>query len=1049
MSKKHFITVSILCSCLILSAARQELFFNRFLSENISIEKGLSQNTVYTICQDDEGFMWFGTWEGLNRFDGYSFVPYTREQGLSNESIRTLYQYDNILWVGTENGLNAINLDDGSITSYFTKEGNPNSLTSNWINHITADNTGKLWISTSNGLSALDPTTNSFLQVFSHDYGNPIRSNYINMLVQDTNNNYWIATSNGLVLYEKDTRRTTRFLHIPSDSTSLPDNHVQSLLFDQQGRLWVGTRNGIAYFLPDSMSFYVPAVIKEPKASGKLRSIQVIHEHQQKIWIGTYNQGLFIYDPATESLEAFMNLPDQSHSISDNRVYDIFTDKEGTVWIGTFNGLNKLSRLAPNFRPYRTKSDQQYGMSDNSIWCFEQDGEDKLWIGTGKGINIWDMSNNSFSYLKHDPNNPNSLSGNEIRDIHRDKDGIFWIATRSDGLNRYDPKTKSFKNYRHKANDETSLPDDFILSTFSDSKNRLWVATNNGLGYLQKNTDRFVVFRHQLQNESSLPSNRVYCVSEDDSQRIWICTLNGLSLYLPEEQEFKTYRIPEELRNEKGTLSNQFFSMTQSHDGFFWIGSYNGGLVRFDPDQESFKVWTTTDGLPNNVVYKALEDANGHIWLSTNWGLSRYAPERDRFTSYNVSDGLQSNEFNLNAGMRMQSGKMLFGGMNGFNMFSPDEIFINTQVPEIRITAFKIFNKSMDRRFHIGDTLRLRHNENIFSFEFAALDYTNPSRINYKYKLENFNRDWVERKASQRYAEYVRVNPGFYVFRVIASNSDGFWNEEGIRINILIQPPWYQTWWFRIPALIVMIAGIFIIIFVRTQSVRKKHEMQMKYLGLEKQLFLLEQKALQLQMNPHFLFNSLNSIQSFIVKNDIDNAIHYLSKFSKLMRQTLSNSRESFVSLHNELLAIELYLELEKLRFSDNFSYAIRLDPAIDSSFLEIPPMILQPYVENAVIHGLMHKKGNGQLLIDISQTGEDLLVMVEDNGIGRARASEIKKASGIERESKGMLITSERLEVLNQYTNETYAVQVIDLMDDYGHAKGTRVEIQIHGNMM
>ena len=396
-----------------------------------------------------------------------------------------------------------------------------------------------------------------------------------------------------------------------------------------------------------------------------------------------------------------------------------------------------------------------------------------------------------------------------------------------------------------------------------------------------------------------------------------------------------------------------------------------------------------------------------------------------------------------------KDGQLLFGGMNGLNSFHPDEIIVNKRPPDIRITTVRVLNEIINKRFQNGDTIVLRHSDNIFSFEFAALDFTNPSRIQYKFKLENYNNNWIERKASQRYAEYARVSPGTYTFRVIGTNSDGFWNEEGVSLHVIIRPPWYQTWIFRLFAALFVIFLVYMIVFIRMRSVRKAHEVEMKYLAFEKKLFVLEQKALQLQMNPHFLFNSLNSIQSFIVKNDIDNAIHYLSKFSQLMRRTLSNSRESFVILRDELQALQLYLEIEKLRFSDSFTYSIHLDDEVDDSFVEIPPMILQPYVENAIIHGLMHKQNDRKLKIEVRLNGEDLLVFIEDNGIGREKAAELKRASGIERQSRGMLITGERLEILNQYTKDAYAVKVIDLFDEQEKPNGTRVEINIHGSMV
>lgn len=1028
---------------------QESLYFNRFLSENSRIERGLSQNTIYSIFQDDEGFMWFGTWDGLNRFDGYTFLTYNKEQGLSNEAIRAIYQHNNILWVGTEEGLNAINLDNGHIRNFYAIEGDSASLSNNWINHITADHLGKLWISTAGGLTELDTETFQFRQVFSRNYGNPLRSNYFNMMAQDENNNYWIATSYGLVFYEISSHKVTRFFHIPGDSASLPDNHVNVILFDEAHNLWVGTKSGTARFNKISKTFDVPKHFYDHGIElDQKETLSMLIESDGKIWIGTNGQGLYLYDSQNEDIQRFVNMPNHSFSLSDNRVFNLYRDRFGMLWIGTFNGLNKLNNIAPKFRTFRSNPDDTNSLSNNSVWCFEEDEADNIWIGTENGISILNRKSGDYEILKHKKNDPNSISGDQIRTIKRDSKNRFWIGTRYNGLTMYDPKTKKFKRYIHDPRNSKSIPDDFVLSIAIDSNGMVWVGTDNGLGLLNPETDVFTKYQKVHNQNHSLPDNRVYGLFHDSKQQLWICTSDGLAKYQPSSDDFKVYMLSNDYTSGQYVVSNKFFSVNEDHQGTLWIGTRSGGLVSFNPENESFKIYSDKDGLPNNVTYIAIEDKNHNLWITTNWGLSRFSPDRNVFTNYEVTDGLQSNEFNFNSGLLTKSGEMFFGGMNGFTAFFPEDIAINTRPPEIKITAFKLFNEIQNRRFVNGDTLFLKHNDNVFSFEFAAIDYTNPSRIKYRYKLENYNSDWIERASNQRFAEYARVSSGTYYLKIIAANSDGFWNETGINLVIIISPPWYETWIFRFAVAIIFVLLLYLIIYARMKSIRSKHTVEKKYLEFEKKLFELEQKALQLQMNPHFLFNSLNSIQSFIVNSDIDNAIHYLSKFSQLMRRTLSNSRESYVPLSDELQALQLYIDIEKLRFNDKFEYKIVIDPEIDDSFIEIPPMILQPYVENAIIHGLMHKTTIGHLLIELKLVDENILVIIQDDGVGREKAAEIKRESGIERKSRGMLITSERLEILNQYTKDTYTVKVVDLTDDQGQPSGTSVEITIHANL-
>ena len=1017
------------------------LYFDRILSENMRIEKGLSQNTVNSILQDSDGFMWFGTWDGLNRYDGYEFLLYNKEHGLSNENIRSIHQKGDTLWIGTEEGLSLLDMSTNSITNFLSDGNDSASLTNNWINHIYEDHNGKIWISTASGLSSYLPATNSFGQVFSRDYGNPLRSNHMNMMKQDSSYNYWIATSYGLVYYEIETQSLTRYFHIVADTTSLPDNHVTSITFDSYNRLWVGTKSGLARFDSDKKAFYFVELPELQSFDQKVEILSLYADAREGLWIGTNGQGLFYLDFKSGKVNSHINEANKSYSLSDNRIHCIYTDHNDNIWVGTFNGLNMLNKDASKFRTYRHFPQYENSLSNNSVWAFLEVEPGIFWIGTDAGISIFNKLENSYDFISMKPNTENTLSENLVRSLYKSSNGTIWIGTRNAGLNAYNPKTKFFTQYKSDQKNPGSLPNNYVTDIQEDATGSLWVATDDGFGILDEKTGLFMRYRA----DANAGAGRVYDVFLDSKERLWLASANGLLQYQPQTNDFEVFTIPDNMREQDEMLTNKFFSITEDKDGVFWIGTRGGGLVKFDPALGTFRAFTEKDGLPNNVTYKALVDKDGIIWITTNWGLSRFNPDQFNFTNYDVTDGIQSNEFNLNAALIASDGEIFVGGMNGFNAFYPDDIIINTVPPPVVITAFKKFNVLQSRTLRDGDSLFLNYDDNYFAFEFAALDFTNPQKNKYRYTLENYNSDWIERSASQRFAEYAKVSPGTYNFRLIASNSDGYWNTEGTSLTIIIKPAWFHTWWFRISLLLIVIFLIYGLIFIRMRNIRRKHAVEKKYLAFEKQMYQLEQKALQLQMNPHFLFNSLNSIQSFVVNNDIDNAIHYLSKFSQLMRRTLSNSRESSITLRDELQALQLYVEIESLRFHGKFSYSFEVDPEIDDSFMEIPPMILQPYVENAILHGLMHSKETGHLKIALSLHGDSILCVIEDDGIGRTRAAEIRRESGIERKSQGMVITKERLDILNQYTEDIYTVNVIDLLDDKGNASGTRVEVRIH----
>lgn len=1037
LSVSLFVAISLKLS----AQSPERLFFEKILSENVRIEKGLSQNTVNTMLQDKDGFMWFGTWDGLNRYDGYDFLIYNRQNGLSNETIRALFQRNDTLWVGTEEGLNLLKMSTGEIQRFYHDEADSTSISSNMINHIFEDHLGTIWISTAKGLSAYRSAQKNFSRVISRDYGNPLRSNFMNMATQDTANNYWIATSYGLVLYEIENQSLTRYFHIPGDPNSLPDNHVSTLAFDQQQRMWVGTKAGLCLYQPESRNF------KILDDGGSLTpEITTIHiDGDQGLWFGTNGTGLYYYDFYNETFSYYTHIANRAYSISDNRIYSLYSDHYQNLWVGTFNGLNKLDKRSPKFRLYRSQAGVKNSLANNSVWAFWEEKPDKIWIGTDQGLTVIDKANNTYEFILPRNDQEINLSQNLVRSLFQDSKGYFWIGFRNTGLSRYDPIRKTFKHFETNPRNPRSLPDNYVTAIREDSIGRIWIATENGLARLNQNEIDFTVFKHQSNNSVSLPTDRLFDLYIDDSGRFWIATASGLALYNYNADNFMTIQSNDPNRERYTSGGDKLFSITGHSDGSLWMGTRGEGLLRYDPESGIFKRFTEQDGLPNNVTYKAIEDREGIIWITTNWGLSRFNPIDSSFSNYDVTDGLQSNEFNLNAAMMASDGEILIGGMNGYNAFYPEDISVNTNPPPVRITAFKKFNVLQQRNLSNGDTITLNYNDNYFAFEFAALDFTNPYKNKYRFILENYNKNWIERDASQRYAEFARVSPGTYTFRLLASNSDGYWNLKGVNLTIIILPAWYDTWWFRGLVVLLLIFSIYSLIVFRLNVLRKKHEVEKKYLAFEKQMYQLEQKALQLQMNPHFLFNSLNSIQSFVVNSDIDNAIHYLSKFSQLMRRILGNSSESSVPLRDELQALRLYLEIESLRFYGKFSFDIQMDPEIDDSFLEIPPMILQPYVENAILHGLMHSPKKGHLQITLSLEEDNVLCVIQDDGIGRERAAQIRKESGIERKSRGMLITKQRLDVLNQYTEDIYTVNVIDLHDEEGQANGTRVEIRIH----
>ena len=812
-------------------------------------------------------------------------------------------------------------------------------------------------------------------------------------MIQDLNDNFWIGTTSGLSFYDN---KNQVIKPVNYDDNTAIDNWIRTLYCDRSGKIWIGTDNG----------------------------------------------GLNVLDPVSGQFRNFSNQANVGNTLSNDKVYSIMEDVQGNMWIGTFRGVNILQKYASNFTHIYKSAADQFNLNSNIVWSFEEDNEGRFWIGTSGGVNIYDPTNGKYVYLEHDPLNPKSLSDNDVRVVHfTPEHNCFWFGTYGSGLNKFDILTRQFTYFRSNPN-KNSIGSNYINDILTDSKGDMWFATGNGLCKLNKESTIFEHYTNDPNDSCTISNNIVICLYEDNDGYLWIGTDKGLNRMNPATQKFSRYY--HDPFNRRSLGHNTVFALHMDFSGNMWIGTSGGGLAKFDPVNNEFTNYTTHDGLPNNVIYGILQDHNNNLWISTNQGLSRMSLEDETFVNYDAKDGIQSNEFNLGARYIAKDGRMYFGGMNGYNVFYPEQIKSNPNKPVIAITAFRKFNELQPGEFYNGDTITLAWDDNFFSFEFSALDYTNPAKNRYRYKLENFDKDWIITTAANRLAEYKKVEPGLYIFKVNGTNNDGVWNDTGVTLNIYIKPAWFQTWLFRIFLALVLIGLIWYLVFSRVRKIKLKNKVERKVLEIEKQKFDLEQKALRLQMNPHFIFNSLNSIQSYILSHDTKTAITYLGKFSRLMRLILSHSANKFITLKEELDAVKHYLDLEKLRFEDKFEYNLTIDPGTDEDFIEIPPMILQPYVENAVIHGLLHKKEKGYIKIDIKSNEENIHCIVEDDGIGRLEAERLVKEKGMKKKSRGMLITKARLEILNRQSSLDFTVNVVDLKDNNGNPAGTRVELTL-----
>lgn len=1021
--------------------------FDRLTTEKTLTVKGLSQNSIYSLLQDSQGFIWIGTWDGLNRYDGYDFIVYNTENGLSNPTVTSLCEDDEKnIWIGTDNGLNLLDRKSGNIRQFHNEPRNTNSISNNSVNNLYQDKKGLLWISTAFGLNCLDKTKliYKFYNFFERNADSTL-SNFISCVIEDQEGRLWIGTHSGVHCFysEQQNFKDYKMVSNPADAEFIRGNYVQDLVHDENGNVYVATLNGIYIINPDKGIIHHLEI--EGKEGRTLSGSQVnglLIDTKGLVWIGT-NNGLDLYNPALNIISHFKS-GGGTTSISNDDIRSIYQDQAGTIWIGTYKGLNKVDQSPSRFTHFQNDPLDPNSLSDNIVYAILEDEKGLTWIGTYGGINIFDRKNERFSFIRHDPENPGSLSSDKTRTLALDSAGYIWVGTESSGMNRIDRKTGKLRRYYHDPENNNSLSEDNILCTTVDREGRVWIGTvSGGITIIDPEDGSYQFISKDTEGKVILSDNRVWSVYEDREGDFWVGTNEGLNKISADLGTVRYYL--NDPSNPQSISSNRVFSIYEDKSGIFWIGTMGEGLNRFDPVKEEFKVYTERNGLPNNMVYTSLEDKEGNLWLSTNWGLSKFNKVSEIFVNYDTKDGVQGNEFNAGAYFQNRQGEMYFGGMNGFNVFYPAEITLNRIPPRMVFTGLRILNDLVDTDIEDGEIIRLSYTENFFSIEFSGLDYTNPLKNLYRYKLDKYDEGWVLANAGQRRAEYRKVDPGTYHFLVTGSNNDGIWNPVGISLTIIISPPWWKTLVFRLLLILILATLLWSMIILRIKTIKRKHEVDKKMLFIEKQVFELEQKALRLQMNPHFIFNSLNAIQNFVLINDTDKAVNYLAKFSHLMRMILANSTASVITLKDELKALTHYMDLEKLRFDNKFDYCITRDPSVDEEFVEIPPMLFQPYVENAIIHGFVNSPNPGLLDISLKRMSPGtLLCVIQDNGIGREKAIEIREKSGIKRQPRGMAITQERIEIFNKQSRQNFSVRIIDLKNDKGEPTGTRVEFTI-----
>jgi ligand-binding sensor domain-containing protein len=1037
--------------------------------DHLGREEGLSQSSVNCMLRDHNGLMWFGTQDGLNMYDGNKFRIFQNKPGdstsLSNNYIVSICEdEEGILWVGTmTGGLNRF--DRKTETFRVFRTSGVNSISDNTVWSVLSDGKGKIWTGTSNGLNLLDKTTGKF-SVFKSDSTKPesIINSMVISLYKDKQEKIWAGTTEGLCSLENEGKKISTFIN-PAGNSMSGANIIWSVSGTPSGKIVTGTNNGIFELDTVSKKF---TLLSGNSASTPMVAWSLFPESESVIWAGTA-LGLYRLSKSEGSSVVYLHNASDPSTIADNNIWCLLPDPSGFLWAGTKNGVSKSRVTAARFHLINDDTIQSVGLSSPRVMAILEDSFGYLWVGTdGGGLNCISPGMSKVTVM----NAANSgLKNDAVWALAEDNKGNIWIGNYMGGLHVYSRTTGKIKSFPSGTNDEYALSNNRVLALLPADDEKVWIGTRGGgLVKFDPVSGRFNNFTNIPGDSTSISGNTVLSLAFDNEKRLWAGVYEGgLNMMYPGKEKFISFR-----KNAEDNFSlsdDNVWALLTDKEGRLWVGT-QGGLNYAEnsgPDMK-FSSFGTRDGLKSNVIFGLAEDETGNIWMSHFNGLTRldiktfnlkkeYEPhkelpfsDRPLFRNFDTGHGLQGLEFNQGAYHRGRSGRLYFGGASGLNYFSADEIKESSFVSPVIITSLKIFNKEVsvlpEKEVKSSSRVRiireknnyflplgiswiselvLTYHESALSFEFASLDYTNPGKNQYAYKLSEFDKDW-NYVGSQNTATYTNLYPGKYVFMVRGSNSDGIWNPEITELKITIVPPFWKTGWFLILLLILtflLIRGFFV------EQKRKARK--------ERELMELQLKTIKSQIDPHFAFNALNTVASFIYAGEPDVTYDYFTRFALMIRNILNDNEKISRPLRDELEFVRNYLELQKIRFKDKFEYIVNVDDSI-SPDTQVPKMIIQTYAENAIKHGLMHRPKGGLLKIDVIKDGLCIRISVEDNGIGRAKASELSTNST----HKGLKIIEQIIELYRKLYYTDIVQEIEDLTDENGNSTGTKVVLTL-----
>ncbi len=904
-----FILSLIFFSSINLSAQENDLQKEFLRFQYFGVDEGLSQGTIYSIFQDSHGFLWLATQFGLNRYDGYTFKSYvnstTDSTSISSNFVLSIAEDKNgDLWVSTENGLNRFNYNHETFTRYLQ-----DSTDMSVVSSVYVDKNGVIWAGTpSRGLYRLevnnDKTDDVTITNYRHDSNNfySLSSNLARCIFEDSKGRIWVGTDKGLNLLADSKKGIFKKITNIYNENKTVEAQIWTICESKSGRLVVGSTAGLFSVFEDlNNSYYlIDFFIQNRKLFIPNTVISAYQDNSDNLWLGTYAGGLYLWNEKNLQLSKIFDRLNKN-DLQTSTVYSIKADYSKVLWIGTKSDLLKYSPTNSYFDSFENTIKQS--KDENLVLTFLEDKDGKIWIGKSLNLELFDPikeKTEKFNLEHYISYRPHDLG---VKSIYQDSSGTLWIGTLWRGLFEMKEKNEkrndySFHQYWYYANNNPDLYDNAVLKMIEDKWGYLWLATKYGVKRFNKENKKFYDLKFTPQSKIKPPESIVYEIYKSPSNPniIWIGTrsqgmfevklgnneneITGLSHFTPDS------KIP-------NSLSAEFVrTILEDKKGRLWVGTVSSGLHLLNNDSTTFTKFGTKDGLPSNAILGLLEDNLGYLWISTISGLCRFDPETFESISFSKSDGLQNSEFNGGANFKSKSGDLYFGGTKGFDIVHPDLVQKNKRPPPVVITEIRLYNNSIFNRVQRNEntaslqlkndygSIELNHNENVISFEFSALDYVNPANNKYAYKMEGIDTSWSY-VSSRRFANYSQIPPGEYFFKVKAANNNNVWNNEGALIKIIIDPPFWQTLWFKALSTFILIAFLF---FLYKYRIRKMEE---KKRTLEIQVKERTEAAQKIQ-------DALSQVEK--LKNELEAENIYLQDEIKLTHnfESIISTSESF-----------------------------------------------------------------------------------------------------------------------------------------------------------